>query len=284
MAPGATWIRSAMTSAGAPARSAAPATPGSRVSNGRMALKRWVKPAAPAARAARVSSSLASLWPIWQRQPASVAARRKAKPGSISGAMVSTRTGTRAASSRNKARSGGRAKGGWAPIRCGLMKGPSRCRPSIRASPGSGAAMTAATPSAACSRSSSGAVTVVGSRLVVPCRAWKEARRRTSASPRIVSAPPPPWTCRSTKPGTTSGAVSSAAADSTPRISRSNRTRAARSPSGVTIRPTSSSKGGLSCMIQWRTELRRPPATYKGAGPPPSALGHAGRVVGRLLT
>jgi hypothetical protein len=61
-------------------------------------------------------------------------------------------------------------------------------RPSTLASSGPGAPATAPTPSAAASRSPSAAVIVVGSRLVVPWRAWKRASARTSPSPRIASA------------------------------------------------------------------------------------------------
>ena len=94
----------------------------------------------------------------------------------------------------------------------GLMNGPSRCAPMTRAAPGLGWAMASAMPSSATRSASAGAVTVVARSDVVPCRAWKAAMARTASAPSITSALPPPWTCRSTKPGRmnwSSGAVAS---------------------------------------------------------------------------
>ena len=46
------------------------------------------------------------------------------------------------------------------------------------------------------------ATVLVGVRDVVPCRAWvRQTVRRASGVRSMKSAPPPPWTCRSTNPG-----------------------------------------------------------------------------------
>jgi hypothetical protein len=124
---------------------------------------------------------------------------RSKAPGS-SGARVTTRTGAASRKAAMSSRSGSRGKGGWAPRRLGLMKGPSRWAPRMRASP-LPASMARRIPSRAPRISSGGAVTVVGKRTLVPWARWKRAIPLTPSSPAMVSHPAPPWTWRSMKPG-----------------------------------------------------------------------------------
>ena len=79
---------------------------------------------------------------------------------------------------------------------------------------------------------------MVASRVVVPCPAWKRAMARTAASPAMASAPPPPWTCRSTKPGTTQRSAGAAARGAISAIVAPKVSRPVRQPSGVRMRPS----------------------------------------------
>ena len=85
------------------------------------------------------------------------------------------------------------------------MYGPSRCTPSTRAAPGARSAHAGRRPANAASRSAAGAVIVVASKAVVPWAAWHCATRTAASPPSMMSRPPPPCTCRSMKPGSTTG-------------------------------------------------------------------------------
>ncbi len=124
-------------------------------------------------------------------------------PGS-SGASVISRIGASACSARISAIDAGRTKSGCAPSLPGLMYGPSRCTPSTRAAPRARFAQAGASARIAASTSASGAVIVVASSDVVPCRACRRAMCSIASPPSIVSLPPPPCTCESMNPGSTS--------------------------------------------------------------------------------
>ena len=93
----------------------------------------------------------------------------KSRWPAISGASVKTRIGASAFRALNSSVVAERMQRGWAPSRSGLIKGPSRCTPRIRAWPGCRSLMARATSFSALFRSSRGAVMVVASKLVVPC-------------------------------------------------------------------------------------------------------------------
>ena len=82
--------------------------------------------------------------------------------------------------------------GFWAPLRAGLMNGPSRLNPS-GAAPSSGAAgIQARTRSANVASASSGAVTAVGRNDVTPCRRSARAIPSSAPSGPMASCPPRP--------------------------------------------------------------------------------------------
>ncbi len=124
-------------------------------------------------------------------------------PGS-SGASVIRRIGASACSARISGIDAGRTKSGCAPSLPALMYGPSRCTPRTRAAPAERARHAGAIAAIAVSSSGSGAVIVVASSDVVPCRPCRRAMQSIASPPSIVSRPPPPWTWVSMNPGNTS--------------------------------------------------------------------------------
>jgi hypothetical protein len=185
-----------------------------------------------------------------------------------SGASVTTRTGASAFSAESSSAVPVRAALGCAPSLPSLMKGPSRCTPSTRAPPSARPRIRRPTSARTLSSSARGAVMVVARRLVVPCRACSRAIVSTAPSPAMRSAPPPPWTCRSTKPGSTSGTPSPGAGVGSPwtvtmrpSISTEPRTH----PPGVRIAP---SICRVSLVVLSILPLPRPPPV-KEPGPAP---------------
>ena len=205
-----TWwpsrISSAVTRSSA---STAPTVPGSRWWNAPMQLKRWVATVAPASNAAAAVSCTARVWPTATTTPHSTRRSTAARPPSSSGATVIIRTVPRPASMSwsTESRSGRRIHfGSWAPQASALRNGPSRWMPAIDPGLPSGRRSTstssASRPTAPMSMST-GAVTRLSRLVVVPWRRWKAMASAVSAgSPVITVLPPPPWTWRSTKPGT----------------------------------------------------------------------------------
>ena len=115
----------------------------------------------------------------------------------------------------DQSRSGAIANGGWAPSACGLMNGPSRWAPRMRAAPCIGGGDGGA--DAAKRRKQLGAAArSPWSRAARWCRGRRGTRamRRTASAPAMQSAPPPPWTCRSMKPGSTKRSAGASAAGS----------------------------------------------------------------------
>ena len=163
---------------------------------------------APVSTAADATSAVASVCPTATVTPARTAARiTPAAPGS-SGARVRTRRCPPAAAcKRSKTATSGASmcRGSCAPHRAADRNGPSRCRPAITPS-----SARPASRAARASSSASGAVTRLASMLVLPCARWNAAASLASpAVPSVNDAPPPPCTCRSTKPGSTHRPLSS---------------------------------------------------------------------------
>ena len=187
--------------------------PGSRWCMPVIALNRWVKPRGAALQRLR-------------RRPRSCPACGRSGPGSrrrrsarsargcpaAPGASVISRIGASACSARISSSEAARAKSGCAPSLPGLMYGPSRCTPSTRARRSARARGRRAPALATPLRSSaSGAVIVVASSEVVPWRACSRAMRSIASPPSMCRCPPPPCTCRSMKPGSTSACASALA-------------------------------------------------------------------------
>ena len=196
-----TWWPSRISSTVTSSRtSAAPAMPGSRCVNGRIALKRCVTCVAPRSNAARASSAVASVWPQAATTPArpqrvDELQRAVAAPARASCAPPVPRRASRSSSATSGSR---RAEAGCMPSRSGERNGPSRWTPSTR-----GPMSSAGTSRSDATSSSSGAVTNVGWNAVTPVASIASpARRYAAASAAAKSTPPKPWTCRSTKPGT----------------------------------------------------------------------------------
>ena len=222
-----------------------------------MALNVWVTWRTPAATAATMSSHPASVCPaatatprpthsaITSPAPASPApappgARRRRFLRAAVPPPTPRRPGTaRAISSsrRASATSGGRIPAGsWAPARAGLIQGPSRWAPRIVAPPSTGPARHGDGGRPRPRGPPADADHVVGSRAVTPWVAWKRAmRRRPSGSASMASAPSPPWTCTSMKPGSSTQPRPST---TTPRALTSARTPPGASPGpSAWIRP-----------------------------------------------
>src|SRR5262245_32165562 len=125
----------------------------------------------------------------------------RSAPGS-SGASVTIRRWPREAStSRSTAsRVGGTScEGSCAPARRGESHGPSRWIPAMRPESTDGTSEVHDATSA-----STESVTRLATSVVVPCATWVSSTRATAAGePPSNIAPPPPWTCTSTNPGTT---------------------------------------------------------------------------------
>ena len=132
------------------ASSSAPAAPGSRWWNGRIALNRCVPSVAPAASAACTPASSAFEWPIATRTPAAVRRSIAAGPPVSSGASVTTRTVPGARNAVSSAVDGGRsAASSCAPGYVGRQpRAPPGGRPRACASPGVTSGTSAASGSA----------------------------------------------------------------------------------------------------------------------------------------
>ena len=159
MASSATWWPSAMSCTTTSSRaSAARASPGSRATGGRIALKRCVTVRAPRSKAACASSAVASEWPAATSTPRPVSSAISSSAPGSSGARVTCATGPAASRRSSSARSGSRrCSGGCAPSRAGERNGPSRWAPRMR-----GRLRAAAIDASAPAISSSAAVITVG--------------------------------------------------------------------------------------------------------------------------
>ena len=128
---------------------------------------------APASSAAAASAQVASVWPIETRHAAV-----DQEPHEVEGAGELRREGEPAEVARLEpalrfARSGRRRyAGSWVPCRRGLMKGPSMCVPSTRASPGCGSRRRLAS---AARYTVGGEVTMVGTNPVTANRGRERA-------------------------------------------------------------------------------------------------------------
>src|SRR3954451_18533550 len=133
-------------------------------------------------------------------EPASTASPMTSSAPGSSGAIVTERSVPRAAVTRrlNSVRSGARRWAGvWAPHRAWERTAPSRCAPTT----GPPSATRSATQPSCRSSASRGAVTRETSVRVVPWLRWKRTAAAIASLEAVASYPPPPWTCRSTKPG-----------------------------------------------------------------------------------
>src|SRR5690606_1895245 len=166
-----------------------------------MALNRWVATRAPASIAWLTTSYVASVCPTAAAAPAPTTARTASRPWSSSGASVTIRTVPRPAWSSLSTTAGSGAPStdsSWAPLRTGEIHGPSKWTPAI--SPSSTMSANART---SWSISSMGPETRLATRDVVPCIRWVATNVPTSSgSAPVTLAPPPPWLCMSTNPGT----------------------------------------------------------------------------------
>ena len=178
----------------------ASAGPGSRWCRGGIALNRWVPTVAPRSTARQTCSYFASVCPTATTTPASTKRRIAHSLPGRSGASVTIRIASPPAASTASISAGSGSRmsvRSCAPQRAGLSHGPSRCMPAT--TPRRVASASARTPA----RSSTGAaVTRLASVLVVPCRRWNSAAAPLPCAS-VYDAPPPPCTCMSTKPGTT---------------------------------------------------------------------------------
>src|SRR5699024_5195780 len=211
------WTPSAITSTTrspeAAASSEARAGPGSRWWIGRIPLNRWVAVGSAERPCSRRSSSRAcatarviwalepSVWPSEGTAPTSSSASMTSAAPSPSGATVMVARAPPASWARSRTRSASPAvmcSGFWAPRRSTERNGPSRWIAAI--SPSATRPARSATLSR---RVAASAVTREATRVVVP---WRRCSRTavSMSSGEAASgkeAPPPPWQCRSTRPG-----------------------------------------------------------------------------------
>ncbi len=141
------------------------------------------------------------MWPRAAMTPRRESRATASSPWSSSGARVTMRTVPSPASSSRStsARSGARSRvGSWAPQCAALSHGPSRWMPASSPERTSGAR-----PRTRATRRSSVSVTRLATSEVVPwARCVAMTVTASAGSPVVKAAPPPPWQCWSTKPGT----------------------------------------------------------------------------------
>ena len=226
--------------------------PGSRWWMPGIALNTCVTSVAPASKAARATCSSASVCPIATTTPAAAKRRTASSAPGSSGAMVIWLMRPAPAASRRSivsASGSWRNSGAWAPRRPMARNGPSRCAPTTVGS----LAASSATVESDASTSSSGLATSEMTDRVVPCARCTASAAAISSAPLSKAAPPPPWPCRSMKPGVTvrpcrSSTVAAGGGASTP----ASPIAAMRSPSISTQpsrRPSASSRLALRSSV-----------------------------------
>ena len=190
----------------------------------------------PAAYPARASSSVAFEWPIDGAIPSAARRAISSSAPDSSGAIVITRSPSRAASMIAGSSSAGvrRRAGSWAPLRAGAMNGPSRLKPSGSAPPVGAWRIHERTRSAKRGISASGSVGAVGRNDVTPCLSSTWAIPVSASASPVASWPPQPWQWTSMNPGATNGP------DAASRLPGSG-TTCAMNPSSITRCPGTTS-------------------------------------------